>query len=285
MLKKITLYTAALLAANVLFNSCKKDYESIESIDEAKMQAYIKQNNLTMTKDPSGFYYQVVSNGTGVPFANKDSVFYELKASSLTGVGYYSTPAYSVESNVVGYLSPPAYRIALAGTNRGAKIRVLLPSYLAYGKNGYLGVPPNEVILAELTTRPETAQWVIEDELITNYLAANNITAVKSPSRVYYKINTAGTGETIDIGSNVTVKFVGRLLNGTIFDQATGDQSWTFAMTGGAIKGFDVLLGMKVGTKLRMYIPSDLAYGSLGNGPVPPNSILDFEVEIVSLTN
>ena len=61
MLKKITTsYTLALIGLIVFLGSCKKDYESIETGDDVKIQAYIQKNNLTATKDSFGFYYLVV---------------------------------------------------------------------------------------------------------------------------------------------------------------------------------------------------------------------------------
>jgi FKBP-type peptidyl-prolyl cis-trans isomerase len=283
MRKKLTIYVTALLGMLVLFNSCKKEYESIESIDEAKIQAYIKQNNLTMNRDDSGFFYQLLNNGTGPALLNKDSVFYTVSLKSLSGTTYYSTPAYNVEGNYFGYLSPEAYRTALTGANHGATIRVILPSYLAYGKNGNSTVPSNEVIVAEISTRPETTQWQIDDTFIKNFLTANNITAVKASNRVYYKINTAGTGAIINIGSTIEVKYTGRLLNGTVFD-TSGDTAYSSALLD-FISGWEALIGMKAGTKVRLIIPSDLAYGSVASSSIPSNSILDFDVEIVSVTN
>lgn len=285
MRKKLTIYFLALFGLVILLNSCKKEYETIESIDDAKIQAYLKKNNLNMTKDPSGFYYQVLSNGTGVPFVNKDSIFYTLNVSNLEGVNYYNTSTYSNEGTYFGYLNPSSYRTALAGTNRGAKVRVILPSYLAYGRNGSGNVPPNEIIISELTTKSEKSQIEIDDKIIVAFLAANNITATKAPSRVYYKINTLGQGNTIGLSSSVTVKYTGRLLNGTVFDQTTGDNTLTYAVDQ-VIRGWDVLLGMSAGTKVRIFVPSDLAYGPSGSGTaVPPSAILDFDIEIVSVTN
>lgn len=284
MLKRFTLYTIALLGVLVLFNSCKKEYETIESIDEAKIQEYIKKNNLTMTKDPSGFYYQVLTQGTGAPLQNKDSVFYKLAIKSLDGTGYYNTPTYGNEATYVGYAYPSPYRIALQGVKRGSKVRVILPSYLAYGKNGNSSVPSNEVIVAELTTLSDTKQWQIDDRTISDYLTSKAIIATKSPSRVYYKYNVVGTGNAIDIGSTVTVKYTGRLLDGTVFD-TSGDATFSYPATNGVIKGWDILIGMQVGSKVRIFIPSDLAYGTTGSGSIAPNSILDFDIEIVSVTN
>jgi FKBP-type peptidyl-prolyl cis-trans isomerase FkpA len=286
MRKKLSIYVLAMFGLLILLNSCKKEYESIESIDDAKILAYIKKNNLTMTKDPSGFYYQVVSSGTGIPLVNKDSVFYDLSVNSLDGIGYYRTPDFSNEGTYLGYLTPEAYRIALTGQNRGAKIRVILPSYLAFGRNGQGNIPPNEVILVELATQTELSQIEIDDNAITNYLTANSITgAVKSPSRVYYKIITAGTGTAIDLSSNVTVKYAGRLLDKTVFEQTVGDATMTYSALGGIIRGWDVLQGMKVGTKVRIFIPSDLAYATGGREGIPPNSVLDFDVEITNVTD
>lgn len=290
MRKKLIFPAIALLGLLLLFNSCKKEYETIQSIDDAKIQAYIKQNNLTMTKDPSGFYYQVIDQGTGGVMLNKDSVFYNLAIKSLTGTTYYTTPSYSTEGTYLGYMSPEAYRIALKGVNRGGKVRVILPSYLAYGKNGTAVVPENEVIMSEITVSPLTKQWEIDDKSISDFLAANNIAAVKQPSRVYVLLRTPGTGTAISgITSTVTVNYTGQLLNGTIFDQNNGLAS----RLDGLIVGWrKTLVGLNQGARLRFFVPSDLAYGTTGSRSqltgayiVPPNSPLDFEIEITAVTN
>lgn len=283
-MRKLTTYTLALLGIIVLFNSCKKEYESIESIDDAKIQDYIKKNNLTMTKDPSGFYYQVVTQGTGAPILNKDSVFYNLSIGSLAGTNYYTTAAYTNEGTYLGYISPSSYRTALEGTNRGAKVRVILPSYLAYGKNGNGVVPSNEVIVSEITTDVLPTQWQIDDKRITDFLTAKGITATKSPLRVYYKVNTLGTGTTVDLASTITVKYTGRTLNGSVFDQSVGDATLVSPLVS-LIKGWEVLLGMQKGAKVRIFVPSDLGYGLSAQTGIPGSSVLDFDIELVDVTN
>ncbi len=290
MRKKLIFPAIALLGLLLLFNSCKKEYETIQSIDEAKIQAYIKQNNLTMTKDPSGFYYQVLSQGTGTPLLNKDSVFYSLAIKSLSGTSYYSTATYSTEGNYLGYVSPAAYRIALTGVNRGGKVRVILPSYLAYGKNGTSTVPSNEVILSEITVSPYKTMIEIDDKNINDFLTSKGLTAVKNPSRVYTITSFVGTGDVISsTASTVTVNYTGRLLNGTIFDQNNGLSSALNLLIPGWQK---TLVGLRQGTRIRFFVPSDLAYGAAGSRnqatgayTVPPNSALDFEIEITGVTN
>ncbi|MNR04756.1 putative FKBP-type peptidyl-prolyl cis-trans isomerase [compost metagenome] len=83
--------------------------------------------------------------------------------------------------------------------------------------------------------------------------------------------------------STLSVNYTGRLLNGNIFDQTSGTAlSIDLA---NAIKGWGILKNFKAGTKIRLFIPSDLGYGQAGNGTIPGNAVLDFDIEIVSVTN
>ena len=65
----------------------------------------------------------------------------------------------------------------------------------------------------------------------------------------------------------------------------TGNQTFSFSVGAGeVIAGWDQgLVGMKTGGKRKLLIPSDLAYGPNGSGPIPPNTPLAFEVELVSI--
>ncbi|WP_182923401.1 FKBP-type peptidyl-prolyl cis-trans isomerase [Pedobacter planticolens] len=283
MRKKLTIYSFALLGILVLLNSCKKEYETIESIDDAKIQTYIKQNNLTMTKDPSGFYYQVVDQGTGDIMLNKDSVLYDFNIKSLTGVSYQAKNTNSNFGNYLGYITPTPYRIALTNLKRGGSVKVIFPSYLAFGKNGSGNIPSNEVLISEISTYPQKTQWQLDDARIVAFLAAKGITATKDPSRVYYQVLTQGTGtDVIDQNSTLVVKYTGRLLDGTVFDSST---AFTTTLTG-VIAGWGKVLPLfKSGAKIRIFIPSNLAYGASATGSIPQNSALDFDIEIVSVTN
>lgn len=277
-------YLFALLATLVVFNSCKKEYESIESIDDAKIQAYIQKNNIPAVKDPSGYYYQVLEQGTGGPLLNKDSVFYSLNVTSLTGVTYYTPSSYSNEGNYLGYLTPEPYRNALYTIKRGGKVRVIIPSYLAYGKNGTGMIPPNEVLVSEITVLPETKQWEIDDKVIRSFIADKGLTMLKNSARVYFNISTEGNGSFITPKSIITVKYKGRLLTGTVFDES-GANDLVRALNGLIVGWQKVLVGVTKGSKLRILIPSDLAYGTTGSTGIPPNSVLDFDIEIVDVVN
>lgn len=97
-----------------------------------------------------------------------------------------------------------------------------------------------------------------------------------------------GTGQEAKDGFAVSVNYIGTLENGTKFDSSYDrGQPFKFVLGAGqVIKGWDIgVAGMKIGGKRKLIIPPDLAYGSrnIGNGLIPPNSTLVFEVELLAV--
>jgi len=95
-----------------------------------------------------------------------------------------------------------------------------------------------------------------------------------------------GTGATAAVGDTVTVHYVGTFTNGTKFDSSYDrNQPYPFRIGAGqVIAGWDQgVPGMKVGGKRRLTIPPDLAYGSRGQGAIPPNTTLVFEIDLLSI--
>jgi peptidylprolyl isomerase len=95
-----------------------------------------------------------------------------------------------------------------------------------------------------------------------------------------------GTGATAATGDTATVHYVGTFTTGVKFDSSYDrGQPFTFRIgAGNVIRGWDEgIPGMKVGGKRRLVIPPSLAYGSQGQGPIPPNATLVFEVALLSL--
>ena len=96
-----------------------------------------------------------------------------------------------------------------------------------------------------------------------------------------------GTGTEAKAGNTIEVHYTGTLLNGTKFDSSLDrGETFKFPLGGGrVIQGWDKgLVGMKVGGKRRLTIPSGMAYGEAGAPPViPPNAALVFEVELIGV--
>ena len=110
--------------------------------------------------------------------------------------------------------------------------------------------------------------------------------AKKTMTGIRYVILKEGEGEPPKPGDKVNVLYVGRLLDGTIFDQATNpEQPFTFRVRRGAvIDGWDQILSlMKRGEKRLVIIPPELAYGTRGQPPkIGRNQTLVFEMELLS---
>ena len=103
-------------------------------------------------------------------------------------------------------------------------------------------------------------------------------------SGLYYRDIDPGSGPVVASGQLLSVFYTGWLANGQRFDGNVGGQPFAFRL--GArevIDGWDQgVAGMRVGGKRQLIIPPSLGYGQSGSGPIPPNAILVFTVEVVS---
>jgi len=104
------------------------------------------------------------------------------------------------------------------------------------------------------------------------------------PSGLQYRVVTEGTGNTPKATDKVTTHYRGKLLNGTEFDSSyKRNQPATFAVDG-VIQGWqEALQLMKEGGKWELFIPAELAYGQSGRPGIPPNSVLVFDIELISI--
>jgi FKBP-type peptidyl-prolyl cis-trans isomerase FkpA len=139
-----------------------------------------------------------------------------------------------------------------------------------------------------------------EQSILENYLRDNNIAQAPTPSGLIFVEEKKGTGKKAENGKTVKVHYVGRLLDGTVFDTSREDvakangtynpqrpyEAFEFTLGQGmVIRGWDEGISyMNVGGKAKLVIPSELAYGSQGaGGLIPPNSTLVFEVELIDV--
>jgi peptidylprolyl isomerase len=108
--------------------------------------------------------------------------------------------------------------------------------------------------------------------------------STKSPSGLYYRDIDPGSGPAIAPGRQVSVFYTGWLANGRQFDSNAGGSPFSFRLgVHQVIEGWDQgVAGMRVGGKRQLIIPSTLGYGPSGSGPIPPNAILVFTVEVIS---
>jgi peptidylprolyl isomerase len=173
-----------------------------------------------------------------------------------------------------------------------ACVMVLVISQLGGGKT--------EAIAAGLpTTAPQSLQETnatpssATETLVASAAATPNVQAKagdkkvsETPSGLKYVDLVEGTGASPQQGQTVTVHYTGTLENGTKFDSSR-DRGEPFKFkigVGQVIKGWDEGVGsMKVGGRRQLVIPPQLGYGSRGIGPIPPNSTLIFDVELLGV--
>jgi peptidylprolyl isomerase len=110
---------------------------------------------------------------------------------------------------------------------------------------------------------------------------------VTTRSGLKYVDLVIGRGPTPKVGQTISVLYTGRLTNGTVFDSTGTRDNEPFETpigVGQVIKGWDEgMLGMRVGGKRRLIIPPSLGYGAEAQGPIPPNSTLIFDVQLLAI--
>ena len=159
-----------------------------------------------------------------------------------------------------------------------------------------LGGAKSRVAEKDLRAAFETAQERMEAvaaagaakqaEAGNRFLADNKARkgVVTTASGLQYEVLTEGKGAKPNPDQSVEVHYHGTLIDGTVFDSSVQrGETISFPVTG-VIKGWvEALQLMPVGSKWKLTIPSDLAYGNRAQGSIPAGSVLVFEVELIGI--
>lgn len=152
-------------------------------------------------------------------------------------------------------------------------LAVVVVVIIAVGVYYYLAVRPEKSVPTDLNLNSD------KDKAESKVM--------ETPSGIKTEDLKIGEGAEAKAGNTVTVHYTGTLENGTKFDSSRDrGQAFSFPLgTGYVIKGWDEgVIGMKVGGKRKLIIPSSLAYGEVGvPGTIPPNATLVFEVELLGV--
>ncbi len=123
------------------------------------------------------------------------------------------------------------------------------------------------------------AQLEVDQKIIEDYLAANNITAETGQLGMRYVIEEPGVGDNPTSASTVIVKYKGYLPDGKVFDQADAFQTPLQNTIAGWIVGIPLF---KKGGKGTIFLPSSLGYGEFGTSGIDPNQVLIFDIELIN---
>ncbi|MBS7564297.1 FKBP-type peptidyl-prolyl cis-trans isomerase [Mucilaginibacter sp. Bleaf8] len=306
-------YLTLFLLITLGFVSCRKDKNDIDikTHDEQQITNYISANGLTNMKkaegDTSGIYYEILSQGTGKAIAPYDTISYVLSQKTVDGLHQSTDTIANHLFGFAGQISPKGLQLAINNLmkTKGTRARVIVPSRLAYGINGFSTgdnrIRGNESIVYYIHVIDN--QKAYDEQSIQSYFKNNNInpaefTRINSGTYegLYYKIRKQGTGTTlIKDNSTVSVTYRGQLLNNVVFDPSNytaENNASTFTVDlsnkGSVVPGFEyaVSLGQKEGTDLTVIMPSRLGYGRSTQGTsIPTSSCLFFEMSIGTVTN
>lgn len=147
------------------------------------------------------------------------------------------------------------------------------------------GLTPTDTPTNTPTATPDVSPTPAPSATLGSPVAASGATPVVLPDGLQYVDTVIGTGDVAVAGKKLTMNYTGKLTNGTTFDTSIGKAPFSFTLGNGeVIKGWDEgIAGMKVGGKRTLTIPAALGYGAAGQGPIPPNATLIFDVELLSV--
>lgn len=177
------------------------------------------------------------------------------------------------------------------GTPEDIKVRLVGTTGIVTGQINWSNQKPNRFTAVWLLRqgRWQLASWqttTLNSVIFVAQKLAGGMKVNSTPSGLQYIDEVEGTGVSPQPGQIVQVHYTGTLENGTKFDSSVDRrQPFEFPIgVGRVIKGWDEgVMTMKVGGKRKLVIPAELGYGSRGIGPIPPNSTLIFDVELLAV--
>lgn len=295
----------------LLLTACeKKEYQSVEALDEENIQAYISKNNLSVEEfEDTGIYFQILNQGDGAPL--EYDVKYPMVSTvqsldkTFSSVDTFSA-AYPVQNRFydrLGYFTPIASQSNSLPEGKGinslikeklkfanSKIRVIIPSRLAFGTEGNRSpkIPGNASLDCIIYVVDPADFKAYEDQTIRDYAQAQGLdleTFTRTESGIYYKETESGKLPQVEEGGMIQVNYDLRMFDGKIFESR---DSVTFNLENVIEAWQEVMPYLKQDSKARILIPSLQAYGmeagynpSTGAMIRPPFTPLDYEVTIL----
>ena len=212
-----------------------------------------------------------------------------------------------IQSNLMASVPKPilestdqrvSYGIALnVGANiaRQGGVEIDTTAFLAGLLDGLRGAEP-KVSEADIKAAFESAQAKAEkaasadsagqNQAGQEFLSENKARpgVVVTKSGLQYEVLSQGDGAKPNSDQTVEVHYHGTLIDGTVFDSSVQrGETISFPVTGVIAGWVEALQLMSVGSKWKLFIPSELAYGNRGQGPIPAGSVLIFEVELIGI--
>lgn len=291
--------------------SCKKDNPYTPEREALLIKEWIDtniKNEKDIQKTFTGLSYIVDKVGIGPDVQVGDTVTVKFIGSFVDGTifdasAYYSGGTFTFVHKDIDQNKQmiQGWEEAIAVLKWGGRAVFLIPSDKAFGAAGKDGIPPYSplVFTIEIVNiayvkkeedpfaiyTPEREAGLIKEWIET--MNSNNKDIKTTTTGIKYIVEKIGSGELVKSGNTVTVKYTGMFLDGQIFDASAyhGDGTYTYKhKTDRLIQGWEE--GIEVlnkGASAAFLIPSAKAYGTTGQGPIPPNTPLIFVIEVIDI--
>ena len=229
----------------------------------------------------SGIRYAILQEGEGEAAEMGDIVVMDYDAWLDNGIMFYRSGKYDYSAQLtLGESSIAGLNEGMVGMKEGEVRQLKIPAEMAYGDQGKEGyVPPNSGIIIEVMLH--------DDIKLPEQTSIKEDKLKSTDSGLQYAVFKKGDGTKAKTGDVLSVNYNGWLEDGKLFDTSLlyeGPFIFTLGQSE-VIAGWDEgLVGMKVGEKRQLRIPSALAYGEAGYyDMVPANANLVFDVELVDV--
>jgi peptidylprolyl isomerase len=229
----------------------------------------------------SGLRYSIIEKGKGLKLENgmRIKVHYSGFFDDMTLFDSSHEREQPIEITLGRGMVIKGWEEGLSYLSVGDKARIWIPYQLAYGEHGRGPIPPRANLIFDVEIMDATNQF-----RVIPYNVAGKDT-LQTSSGLKYIIVAPGQGDQPQNGSTVAVHYSGYLQDGTLFDSSIErGQPFRFALgQGQVISGWDEGIAlMKPQAKYRFIIPPSLGYGNRAIGPIPQNSTLIFDVELIN---
>ncbi|MBS1500849.1 MAG: FKBP-type peptidyl-prolyl cis-trans isomerase [Bacteroidetes bacterium] len=288
--------------------SCRRDKvePDIKQYDQQQIQSYMAANGLagamkrdTSGGDTTGIYYQVMNAGSGPALDWPSVISYVYTIRTFDGKYTVADTMVNHFFGYVGHIVPSGLALAVHNVlkYKGAKARLLIPSHLAYGRNG-VGSGSSSVAngriagnqCMDVTVEIINDQAAYDDMVIQSYMTSQGLTGyTKTADGAWYKVTTVGTGtDPITENSTINCTYNLRLLDNSEVDNGSITTATSFNISDLVPGVQECLEKVTKGAVISIIVPSRLGYGNISKsgiaGSVPVFGCLRFEFTITDLT-